>query len=93
MPPAARVGDITTHGGTITGPGVATVLVGGQPAAVAGDLHACSLPPNAHPLTVSPFPMGSATVLVGGRPAIRTTDTCICGAMAAVGAPTVMIGG
>ena len=36
--------------------------------------------------------MGSATVLIGGRPALRTTDACICGAMAAVGAPTVMIG-
>lgn len=93
MPAAARVGDTTTHGGTITGPGAATVLIGGMPAAVAGDLHVCSLPPNSHPLTVSAFPMGSATVLLGGKPAIRTTDACICGAMAAVGAPTVMIGG
>jgi uncharacterized Zn-binding protein involved in type VI secretion len=93
MPPAARVGDTTVHGGTITGPGVATVLIGGMPAAVAGDLHVCVLPPPGHVPTVSPFPMGSATVLIGGRPAIRTTDACICGAMAAVGAPTVMIGG
>ena len=29
MPAAACVGDISTHGGTITGPGVATVLIGG----------------------------------------------------------------
>jgi len=93
MPPAARVGDVTTHGGTITGPGAATVLIGGMPAAVAGDLHACALPPNAHQPTASPFPIGSATVLLGGKPAIRTTDACVCGAMAAVGAPTVMIGG
>jgi uncharacterized Zn-binding protein involved in type VI secretion len=93
MPAAARVGDTTTHGGTITGPGAATVLIGGMPAAVAGDMHACALPPQSHPLTVSAFPMGSATVLLGGKPAIRTTDACICGAMAAVGAPTVMIGG
>ena len=93
MPAAACVGDTTTHGGTITGPGAATVLIGGKPAAVAGDMHACSLPPQSHPLTVSAFPMGSATVLLGGKPAIRTTDACICGAMAAVGAPTVMIGG
>ena len=91
MPPAARVGDTSTHGGTITGPGVATVLIGGKPAAVAGDLHVCSLPPNAHQPTASPFPMGSATVLAAGRPALRTTDTCICGAMAAVGEPTVII--
>ncbi|NVO21501.1 MAG: PAAR domain-containing protein [Bacteroidetes bacterium] len=93
MPAAARVTDVSNHGGTITGPGVATVLIGGLPAAVAGDLHVCSLPPVGHQPTVSPFPMGSATVLIGGRPAIRTTDACICGAMAVIGAPTVLIGG
>jgi len=92
MPAAARVGDVSNHGGTITGPGVATVLIGGMPAAVAGDMHVCSLPPTGHQPTVSPFPSGSTTVLIGGRPAIRTTDACICGAMAVVGAPTVMIG-
>lgn len=92
MPAAARVGDTSTHGGTIVGPGMATVLIGGMPAAVAGDMHVCSLPPNAHQPTASPFTAGSTTVLIGGMPAIRTTDTCICGAMAAVGEPTVMIG-
>ncbi len=91
MPAAARVGDVTNHGGTIVGPGVSTVLVGGQPAAVAGDTHVCSLPPVAHQPTASVFPMGSVTVLIGGRPALRTTDACICGAMAAVGSPTVII--
>jgi uncharacterized Zn-binding protein involved in type VI secretion len=91
MPPAARVGDVSTHGGTITGPGVATVLIGGMPAAVAGDLHVCSLPPTGHQPTASPFPAGSTTVLISGRPALRTTDACICGAMAAVGCPTVII--
>lgn len=91
MPAAARVGDTTTHGGTIVGPGAATVLIGGMPAAVLGDNHVCVIPPPAHVPTVSPFPMGSTTVLIGGKPAIRTTDACICGAMAAVGAPTVLI--
>lgn len=92
MPSAARVTDMTNHGGTITGPGVATVLIGGKPAAVAGDIHICSLPPNAHQPTVSPFPAGSTTVMINGRPALRTTDACICGAMAIVGDPTVLIG-
>lgn len=91
MPPAARVGDTSTHGGTITGPGVSTVMIKGMPAAVAGDMHVCPLPPNAHQPTASPFPAGSATVMIGGRPALRTTDTCLCGAMAAVGEPTVII--
>jgi uncharacterized Zn-binding protein involved in type VI secretion len=92
MPAAARVGDTTTHGGTIIGPGAATVLLAGMPAAVVGDSHACSLPPDTHPLTVSSFTVGSATVTIGGVPALRTSDTCICGAGAAVGAPTVVIG-
>jgi uncharacterized Zn-binding protein involved in type VI secretion len=92
MPPAARTGDTSNHGGTVTGPGVATVLIGGKPASVAGDLHVCSLPPNAHQPTASAFPAGSATVLIGGRPAVRTTDACLCGAMALLGEPTVLIG-
>jgi uncharacterized Zn-binding protein involved in type VI secretion len=91
MPAAARTTDTTTHGGTITGPGIATVLIGGMPASVSGDLHVCSLPPDSHPLTSSAFTMGSTTVLIGGMPAIRVGDTCICGASAAVGCPTVII--
>lgn len=91
MPPAARVTDTTNHGGTIVGPGVATVLIGGMPAAVAFDIHVCVIPPIVHP-PVTPFPMGSATVLIGGRPAVRVGDACICGASAAVGDPTVIIG-
>lgn len=93
MPAAARVGDITTHGGVITGPGSATVLIGGMPASIATDQHVCVIPPNTGHLTTSIFPMGSATVLISGMPAIRTTDACLCGAMAAVGSPTVLIGG
>jgi uncharacterized Zn-binding protein involved in type VI secretion len=92
MPPAARVTDTTTHGGTIIGPGDPTVLIGGMPAAVMGDNHVCVLPPNVHQPTVSPFPVGSATVLIGGKMAIRVGDVCICGAGAAVGEPTVLIG-
>jgi uncharacterized Zn-binding protein involved in type VI secretion len=92
MPPAARVGDSTTHGGSITGPGVSTVTIGGQSAAVAGDMHSCALGSNTHPPT-TPFPTGSSSVTVGGRGVLRTSDSCGCGAMAAVGAPTVVIGG
>ena len=92
MPPAARVLDSTTHGGTIVGPGAATVLIGGMPAAVATDTHVCAIPPPVH-VTTTIFPMGSATVLVEGKPVLRTTDMAICGAGAAVGEPTVLIGG
>lgn len=92
MPPAARLADLTTHGGTVVGPGVATVLIGGMPAAVMGDNHVCVIPPPAHAPTASPFILGSATVLIGGVPALRVGDTCVCGAGPAVGDPTVMIG-
>jgi uncharacterized Zn-binding protein involved in type VI secretion len=91
MPAAVRVGDLSNHGGTILGPGVSNVLIGGKPSAVAGDSHVCALPPIGHQPTASIFPIGSTTVLIGGRPAVRTTDTCLCGAMAAIGEPTVMI--
>ena len=93
MPNAARVTDLSTHGGLVIGPGVPTVLIGGMPAAVLGDLHVCALPPPGHVPTVSPFVVGSGTVLIGGMPALRVGDACVCGAMPAIGAPTVLVGG
>jgi uncharacterized Zn-binding protein involved in type VI secretion len=90
MPAAARVGDTTAHGGTVVGPGVATVLVAGMPAAVLGDMHACVIPPPHPPAT--PFAVGSATVVIQGRPAVRAGDACGCGASVVIGSPTVMIG-
>jgi uncharacterized Zn-binding protein involved in type VI secretion len=92
MPAAARLGDLSTHGGTIVGPGVPNVMIGGKPAAVASDMHTCALPPNGHQPTVSPFPAGSVTVIIGGKPALRVGDICICGAAPVVGSPTVIIG-
>ncbi len=65
--PAARLGDLTVTGDAITGPGVPTVLIMGQPAAVAGDTvsgNAC----------MGAIAMGSPMVLIGGRPAARTND-------------------
>lgn len=92
MASAVRIGDITSHGGVVVGPGAPTVLIGGQPAAVMGDTHACPIVVPGH-LPSSPFLSGSATVLIGGKPALRTTDVSGCGAMAVVGCPTVIIGG
>jgi uncharacterized Zn-binding protein involved in type VI secretion len=93
MPPAARVGDPTAHPGLVTGPGVPNVLIGGAPAAVVGDLHACSMPPLTGPHPPTPFPAGSVNVLIGGRPALRLGDLSGCGAPIVVGALTVVIGG
>lgn len=93
MPPAARVSDPTGHPGAVAGPGVPTVLIGGLPAAVVGDVHACAMPPTAGPHPPNPFPMGSATVLIGGRPALRLGDVAACGAPIIAGALNVLIGG
>lgn len=93
MPPAARVADPTAHPGAVAGPGVPTVLIGGLPAAVAGDLHACAMPPPAGPHPPTPFPKGSVTVLIGSRPALRLGDVSGCGSPIISGALNVHIGG
>ena len=92
MPAAARVLDVTNHGGCIMGPGEPSVLIGGMPASVLGDNHVCVLPPIIHQPTASPIIAGSSSVLIGGKPAARVGDACGCGASAAVGMPSVMIG-
>jgi uncharacterized Zn-binding protein involved in type VI secretion len=96
MPSAARISDLHTcpmvtgtvpHiGGPITGPGVGTVLIGNQPAAVVGDLLTCTGPPDS-------IVKGSATVLIGGRPAARQGDLTAHGGVIVSGFPMVQIGG
>lgn len=95
--PAARVGDTTVHGGVITGPGVPTVIIGGLPAAVVGDMHTCPQFDGPKPHVGGPIlPPGSLTVIIGGRPAARVTDKATCvgppDAIAPPGCPTVIIG-
>ena len=94
MPPAARVGDTTAHGGSVIGPGVSNVMIAGMPAAVVGDMHVCAIvptPATPHP-TTTPFAAGSSTVMVGGRPLLRVGDSAACGAGIVMGATTVMAG-
>jgi uncharacterized Zn-binding protein involved in type VI secretion len=99
MPPAARLTDmhvcpmvtpglppIPHVGGPVTGPGVATVLIGGMPAAVLGDNAVCVGPPDN-------IVSGSASVLIGGRPAARVGDSTAHGGSIVMGCPTVVIGG
>src|SRR5437762_2271383 len=92
MPAAARVGDLTTHPGTLLGPGVPSVLIGGRPAAVLGTAHSCaSPPPNAHvPSTII---RGSSSVRIGGNPAARVGDAAGCTAAILGGALSVIVGG
>jgi len=99
MPPAARLTDMHTcpqvtpgvppipHvGGPVVGPGVATVMIGGMPAAVVGDTCVCVGPPDS-------IAKGSGTVMIGGKPAARMGDTTAHGGSIALGCLTVMIGG
>lgn len=97
MFPAARLTDnhvcpmvtgVVPHvGGPISGPGAATVLIGGMPAAVMGDICVCTGPPD----TIA---KGSGTVMIMNKPAARLMDTCAHGGMiVGPGCPTVIIGG
>lgn len=92
MAGAARIGDSTSHGGTLAPPGVPTVLIEGMPAAVMGGLHICAIPPPPPHPTSTPIVGGSATVMIGGRPAARMGDSAACGATIIVGAIQTVIG-
>ena len=86
--PAARVTDLHTciihGGGPILPPGCPTVLIGGEPAARAGDMASCTGPPD----TIA---KGSATVLINGKPAARMGDMTAHGGIIMAGLPTVLI--
>src|SRR3984885_416535 len=79
LPPIPHVG------GPITGPGVPTVLIGGLPASVLGDICTCVGPPDS---TL----MRAATALIGGKPAVRMDDSTVHGGTIVGGDPTVLIG-
>jgi uncharacterized Zn-binding protein involved in type VI secretion len=93
--PAARMGDMTAHGGSIV-VGCPTVLIGGQPAARVGDMHACPMVTGVVPHVGGPITMGSVTVLIGGMPAARVGDQATCtgppDTIIPPGCPTVLIG-
>lgn len=96
--PAARLTDMTAHGGTITGPGVPTVLIGKMPAATLGDMHVCPMctpmtPPIPH--VGGPISLGSTGVFIGKKPAARMGDMAVCvgpPSSIVLGCMTVLIG-
>jgi uncharacterized Zn-binding protein involved in type VI secretion len=95
--PAARTGDITSHGTPLgPGPGCLTVLIAGMPAwRAAIDTHVCPLVDGVKPHVGGVVAVGSTTVLIGGMPAARMGDSIVeAGAPNAIlgGAPTVLIG-
>jgi uncharacterized Zn-binding protein involved in type VI secretion len=93
--PAARMGDMTAHGGNIV-LGCPTVLIGGMPAARIGDMHVCPLLTGTVPHVGGPISLGSTTVLIGSMPAARLGDMATCTGppdTIAMGCMTVLIGG
>ena len=93
---AARMGDMTAHGGVIV-VGFPTVLIGGQPAARVSDMHTCPMVTVLVPHVGGPIlPPGGITVLIGGLPAARVGDLATCvgppDTIIPPGAPTVLIG-
>ncbi len=95
MPPAARMGDPTSHGGSIV-LGLPTVLIGGQPAARLTDMHACPMVNGIVPHVGGPIiGPGMPTVLIGGLPAAVMGDSAVCVGppdSIVMGCPTVIIG-
>lgn len=94
--PAARMGDLTAHGGVII-QGCPTVLIGGRPAARITDMHTCPMVTGVVPHVGGPIlPPGSPTVLIGGLPAARVGDMATCvgppDTILPPGCPTVLIG-
>jgi len=93
--PAARLTDmhvcpmvtgVVPHvGGPVLGPGCPTVLIGGMPAAVMGDMCTCTGPPDT-------IILGSSGVMIGGKPAARMGDMTSHGGNIVLGCFTVLIG-
>jgi len=95
--PAARVGDMTSHGKPLgTGPGSSTVMIGGMPAWRAlADTHTCPLSEGTKPHVGGVVTIGSLTVNIGGLPAARMGDSIVeVGPSDSItqGSLTVMIG-
>ena len=71
--PLIRVGDPSSHGGTVM-EGSDTMIVDGKPVARLGDKVSCPI----HGDTT--IDSGSETYLTDGRPTARDGDTTACGA-------------
>ncbi len=92
--PAARMGDLTAHGGTII-LGTPTILIGKMPASALGDMHTCPMCTGPVPHVGGPILLGSTGVFVGKKPAARISDQALCvgpPSMNAMGCFTVLIG-
>ena len=82
--PQARLGDTSSHGGTVI-TGSVTTIVNGRPVARMGDLHVCPIPGHG----VTPIVSGSLDTATDGRPNARMGDMAGCGAVIVTGSLNV----
>jgi len=96
MPAAARLGDVTAHGGVLTS-AAATVYIENKPAARVGDMHVCPMleaGPIAH--VGGGVLNGISNVMIEGKIAASVGSVCLCCGQPdhiAQGAVTVIFGG
>ncbi len=84
--PQARLGDSSSHGGTII-TGSLTTMVNGMPVARMGDMHACPIPYHG----VTPIVTGSLRTTTDGRPNAGVGDVTGCGAVIVTGSLDTMV--
>ena len=82
--PQTRLGDISSHGGTVITGSIST-LVNGRPVARMCDLHVCPIPGHG----VTPIVTGSLDTATDGRPNARLGDIAGCGAVIVTGSLNV----
>ena len=82
--PQARLGDVSSHGGTVV-TGSITEFVNGRPVARMCDMHVCPIPGHG----VTPIVTGSLDTSTDCRPNARLGDIAGCGAVIVTGSLNV----
>lgn len=93
--PAARLGDITSHGTPLIGVCSMNVFIGKMPAWRVLDVHICPMMMGPIPHVGGPVLKGSTSVFINKRPAARFGDRITEVAppnTILMGCPTVLIG-
>ena len=76
---AARVTDMTAHGGMITGPGAPNVLIGNLPACRMGDMHTCPMvTPGVPPVPHVGGPVAGGCPTSSSRVFLRLDRRLVC---------------
>jgi len=89
MPSIARLGDGSSHGGSVISANQNVKTADGILVAVQGALHSCPIPGHG----VTAFGSGSPVTSAEGKGVVRVgVDACGCGAVVVGGSPTTSTG-